>query len=167
VHRGPAATAGSKKEIWRGCGASLWDLNLEAVTTVRQLIERFDIGCDLKHGNLQAAAKRSDAEWYRGHADHMQQAYGLDCRFVEGEELRHLSGTHVFRGGMVEHASLHLHPLNYALGLADAARSMGVRIYENSRVTAYDQATPTRVRTARGVVAAPHVVLACNGYLGA
>jgi gamma-glutamylputrescine oxidase len=65
----------------------------------------------------------------------------------------------------VEYASAHLHPLNYALGLAEAAESLGVRIFENSRATGYDRARPTRVATADGRVTADHVVLACNGYL--
>jgi len=143
----------------------LWKLGVEAVATVLQLIERFDIECDLKRGNLQVAAKTSDANWYRGHARHMQEHYGMDWRFVEGDELVHLSGSQAFKGGLLEYDSAHLHPLNYALGLADAARSLGVSLYENSRVTAYDRASPTRVKTANGTVKANHVVLACNGYL--
>jgi gamma-glutamylputrescine oxidase len=144
----------------------LWDLSLEAVGTVRSLIQRFGIQCDLKRGNLQVAAKQSDANWYRAHADHMRNAYALDCRFVEGEELACLSGSAAFKGGLVEHASAHLHPFNYALGLAAAARGLGVELYENSRVTAYDAASPTCVRTQQGSVSAQFVVLACNGYLG-
>ncbi len=144
----------------------LWDLGVEAVDTVKSLIQRHSIDCDLKRGNLQAALKRSDAEHYRAHADHMSGRYGLDCRFVEGEELARLSGTGVFRGGVVEYASAHLHPLNYALGLAAAAQSLGVRLFEGSRVTGYDRAKPTRVTTAAGEVRAPFVVLGCNGYLG-
>jgi gamma-glutamylputrescine oxidase len=143
----------------------LWDLGVEAVATVRALIERFDIDCDLKRGNLQCAARRSDVDRYRRHADHMRARYGLDCRFLAGEELRHLSGTDVFRGGLVEYESAHLHPLNYALGLAAAARNMGVRLFENSRVLGYDRASPTRVRTRQGQVRARYVVLGCNGYL--
>lgn len=144
----------------------LWELGVEAVSTVRDLIDRHDIACDLKRGNLVCAAKRSDADWYRGHAEHMRERYGLDCRFVEGEELRRLSGTDVFRGGLLEHESAHLHPLNYALGLAAAAAGLGVDIHERSRVTGYDEASPTTVRTAGGQVRAPYVVLGCNGYLG-
>ena len=144
----------------------LWSLGVEAVDLVRELIGRFDIACDLKRGNLQVAAKSSDAEWYRGHAERMHSRYGLECRFVEGDELEQLAGTHVFKGGLIETASAHLHPLNYALGLADAARSLGVRLFEQSRVTSYDRASPTTVRTAQGQVSARHVVLACNGYLG-
>jgi len=144
----------------------LWDLGLLAVDTVRELIQRFNIDCDLKRGNLQVAAKRSGAEWYRRHARHMQDHYALDCRFVEREELEHLSGSRAFRAGLVEYESAHLHPLNYALGLAAGARSLGVRLYENSRVTAYDRSRPTRVKTREASVTAEYVVLACNGYLG-
>jgi gamma-glutamylputrescine oxidase len=143
----------------------LWDLGVEAVDVVRELISRFGISCDLKRGNLQVAAKRSDAEWYRGHAEHMRASYGLDCRFVSGEELEFLAGTASFRGGLLEQVSAHLHPLNYALGLADAATSLGVRLYERSRVTGYDKASPIFVRTREGRVRASYVVLACNGYL--
>ncbi|MEJ8565992.1 NAD(P)/FAD-dependent oxidoreductase [Elongatibacter sediminis] len=144
----------------------LWDLGVEAVTTVRELIGRFDIDCDLKRGNLEAAFKRSDAEWCRRHAEHMRERYGFDCQYVEGDELERLCGTPKFRGGIVEHESAHLHPLNYALGLARAARSLGATLYEGSRVLGYDSGSPTRVRTAHGEVRARHVVLGCNGYLG-
>jgi len=146
--------------------ARLWSLAVEAVDTVRDLIGRYDIQCDLKRGCLVGAAKPSDAEWYRGHAEHMRQRYGFDVRFVEGEELAHLSGSTAFRGGIVEYQSAHLHPLNYALGLAQAAQKRGVRLYESSRVETYDRASPTRVRTRDGVVKARYVVLGCNGYLG-
>ncbi|HET6564704.1 MAG TPA: FAD-binding oxidoreductase [Xanthomonadales bacterium] len=143
----------------------LWELGVEAVDLVRELVARFGISCDLKRGNLQLAAKTSDAEWYRGHAERMRANYGLDCRFVEGAELDELAGTTGFKGGLLEQASAHLHPLNYALGLAAAARSLGVRIYEQSRVSGYDKASPTTVRTSQGSVKARYVILACNGYL--
>ncbi|MGD2129794.1 MAG: FAD-binding oxidoreductase [Lysobacterales bacterium] len=144
----------------------LWELGVEAVDTVRDLIGRFSIECDLKRGNLQAALKTSDTEWYRRYAAHMQEKYSFDIRYVEGAELERLAGTSVFKGGLVEHASAHLHPLNYALGLAEAARGLGVQIFENSRATGYNRKRPTRVRTAMGSVVANYVVLACNGYLG-
>jgi gamma-glutamylputrescine oxidase len=143
----------------------LWDLGVEAVAVVRDLITRFGIDCDLKRGCLQTALKHSDAAWYRHYAEHMQSEYGFHMRYLEGEELEHLSGTDVFCGGLVEYASAHLHPLNFALGLADAASRLGVQIFENSRVGNYDRARPTRVTTGQGSVTADYVVLGCNGYL--
>ena len=106
----------------------LWDLGVEAVAVVRELIEQFGIDCDLKRGCLQAALKRSDAEWFRRHADFMHTEYGFEMHYVEGAELEYYSGTDVFCGGLVEYASAHLHPLNYALGLAEAARGLGVQM---------------------------------------
>jgi gamma-glutamylputrescine oxidase len=144
----------------------LWDLGVEAVATVRELIERHAIDCDLKRGNLQVALKHGDARWYREHVEFMQSEYGFEFRYLEGAELEYFSGSDVFVGGLVEYASAHLHALNYALGLAAAARSLGVQLYENSRVTGYDRSRPTRVTTREGQVNARYVVLACNGYLG-
>ena len=143
----------------------LWDLGVEAVAIVRQLIARYGIECDLKRGCLQTALKHSDADWYRRYAEHMWSEYGFEMRYLEGAELEYFSGTDVFCGGLVEYASAHLHPLNYALGLADAARSLGVQIFENSRVKDYDRDRPTRVATGQGSVTADYVVLGCNGYL--
>jgi len=143
----------------------LWDLGVEAVAIVRQLIEQYGIECDLKRGCLQAALKHSDAAWYRQYADHMQSEYGFEMRYLEGAELEYFSGTDVFCGGLVEYASAHLHALNYALGLADAAQALGVQIFEGSRVKNYDRARPTRVTTEQGSVTADYVVLGCNGYL--
>lgn len=60
----------------------------------------------------------------------------------------------------------HLHPLAYAFGLARAARDAGVRIFERTEVNAIDEGVPAKVRTSEGKVAAKHVILACNGYLG-
>lgn len=59
-----------------------------------------------------------------------------------------------------------LHPLNYALGLARAARAAGVRIFEKTRVTTYSRSDPATVLTMEGSVEASFIVLGCNGYLG-
>jgi gamma-glutamylputrescine oxidase len=143
----------------------LWRYSLDAVALVRELIERFDIACDLKRGKLETAWKTSDAGWYRAYADKLRHDYELDCRYVEGEDLRQLCGTDVFRGGLVEYESAHLHPLKYALGLARAAEAQGAVLHEDSMVQSYGGDGPTRIVTAGGVVTADHVVLACNGYL--
>ena len=81
------------------------------------------------------------------------------------DEARELSGSEVFCGGMLDEGSVHLHPLNYTLGLAQAAIDAGARIHERSRVTGYSRGEPMRVHTTQGDVRADRVILACNGYL--
>ena len=41
---------------------------------------------------------------------------------------------------------MHLHPLNYALGLAKAAEESGVKIFEDSRVTIYSNGSHALLR---------------------
>jgi glycine/D-amino acid oxidase-like deaminating enzyme len=63
--------------------------------------------------------------------------------------------------------AFHIHPLNYALGLAAAATSAGARIFEGTPAVSIDAiGVRKRIGTPGGRVRAPHVVLACNVHLG-
>jgi gamma-glutamylputrescine oxidase len=145
----------------------LWDYSLEAVNTVEELITKHNIACDLKRGNLHVAAKPRHEEWMREEAEMLQNRYGYDkIRYVDEAETRKLVGSERYFAGTMDEGALHLHPLNFALGLADAADKAGVKIYENSRVESYNDQDPVTVKTAEGQVKAKFLVLACNGYLG-
>jgi gamma-glutamylputrescine oxidase len=63
--------------------------------------------------------------------------------------------------------AFHIHPLNYALGLAADAEKLGVRIFEETPALSIDPAgVRKRVDTPEARVRAPHVVLAGNVHLG-
>ncbi len=63
--------------------------------------------------------------------------------------------------------AMHIHPLNYALGLAADAEKFGARIFEDTPVTTIDAAgVRKRIETQGARVRASHVVLACNVQLG-
>ena len=71
------------------------------------------------------------------------------------------------KAGCTTLSSFHLHPLNYALGLARAADDAGVEILENSAVADVEPGGKIRVSTSGGTLTANFAVYACNGYLGA
>ncbi|MCX2779367.1 FAD-binding oxidoreductase [Microbulbifer thermotolerans] len=145
----------------------LWDMSVEAVRLVESLINKHGIKCDLKRGIMHLAAKRSHNEDLRAEAELLRERYGYEqIRYAEEDEVRGLVGSERYFGGQLDSGSLHLHPLNYALGLADAAAAAGVRFFEHSRVKGYRTGSPCIVETARGQVKARNLVLACNGYLG-
>ena len=73
--------------------------------------------------------------------------------------------SQAYYGAQWDKASLHLHPLKYAQGLAKAATEAGVTICEQSKVMSYTQGGSIVVRTAEGSVTASEMVLACNGYI--
>ena len=85
---------------------------------------------------------------------------------LTGDETRALVATDDFLEGLQDARAMTIHPLNYALGLARAARDAGVRIFENSRVLEYTHSDPATITTAEGAVEAAFIVLGCNGYLG-
>ena len=145
---------------------ALWQLGLEAVDTVCELIDQHHIECELKQGNLHVASKARETAELQAEVEHLAGVYGYEqIRYVEQAELREMTSGQGFHGGTLDSGSRHLHPLNYALGLAQAAADLGADIYEGSRVLSYTEGDKVRVRTAQGEVSAQYLVLACNGYL--
>jgi gamma-glutamylputrescine oxidase len=155
-----------EQRVGREQARRLWDLGLEAVSTVTGLVERFNIDCELKSGDLHVAAKRSHVDELRAYADKLREEYDYqDARFVGREELEQMTSSRRYHAGMFDAGGRHLHPLKYALGLARAARELGAEIFEDSRVTSYSEGEQVTVRTQQGSVRARFMILACNGYL--
>jgi gamma-glutamylputrescine oxidase len=155
-----------EKMLGKEAARRLWDLAEEAKATVRERVARHGIDCDLKPGILNVAYKPGDAAWLAGQAEHLEKHYGYrEIRSVSREETAEMLGTGIYHGGTLDRGAGHLHPLNYALGLARAATEAGARLFEESRVTAVAPGRPSRLRTAGGEVRARYLVFACNGYL--
>lgn len=147
---------------------ALWNIALDANALVRELIAQHGIHCDLTDGHLLAAHKAGLEAGLWRHAEHLQREYGYDdVAQVNRTQVRSLLGTDRFFGGILDRRAGHLHPLNYVLGLAAAAETLGATLHEHTEATRVARsAGGVRVTTDRGEVAARFAVLACNGYLG-
>ena len=150
----------------------VWDMSLEALDLVRDRIKRFNIDCDLVDGFLGVSVNaKKGAElchWY----DDMVKRYKYDteAQFIEHKDINRWIDSPRYYNGYFDKRSGHLHPLNYCLGLAKGASQIGVRIFQNSVVTAMQQNKLTKnestiLQTATGSVNAKFVVLAGNMYL--
>jgi len=150
------------KEIARG----LWNMGLEAVDTVKQLIEKHHIDCDLKQGILHLAHRSKYCSELEEEVEHLRHHYQFDqMEYIETAALPNFLDSQAYYGAQWDKASLHLHPLKYLQGLAKAASKAGVTVYEQSRVLNYTEGSSIRVTTADGTVTASELVLACNGYI--
>ena len=159
----------SSIEKWVGAEAAtgLWQLGLDAVDTVCALIERHQIDCELGSGNLHLAAKPAHALELQEELEHMESTYGYQqLTYLPSDAVAELTSARGFHGALLDGGCRHLHPLKYCLGLARAAAEQGVRIYEGTRGRPATKGQSGEVVTARGRVAAKHVVLGCNAYLG-
>jgi len=145
----------------------VWGITLEALDLVRERVRRFEIECDLTDGFLGVAVSRRKGEALREWFEDMAKRYGYDsdAEWIDPGKLRDWIDSPRFHSGYYDRRSGHLHPLNYTLGLARGAASMGVRICENSPVRAMTPGEPAYLQTDRGSVKARYVVLAGNMYL--
>jgi gamma-glutamylputrescine oxidase len=142
---------------------NVWDISTEATRLTKRLISEHAIACDLRPGHLEAAWRPADARRDEAYAAHVRARYGHpSIRTITRDELRTRVRSPRYHGGIEDGEGGHLHPLNYALGLARAAAAAGARLHERSRVTRIGE---EMVETDRGAVRADQVIVACNGYL--
>jgi gamma-glutamylputrescine oxidase len=108
---------------------------------------------------------RELADWAR----ELREEYGYESvRLLDRDALGSQVRSARYLGGLLDPRSGHLHPLKYCEGLARGAEREGVRIFEDSRVTGYDDSGgEVRVRTGSGTLRCKHLVLCGNAYLGA
>lgn len=158
---------GLEKLVGREDAAKLWDLAEEAKALTKSLISKHKIDCHLKPGVAHMCFTQKEVTEEHAYADHLADRYGYTAlEKLDHDAAQALCPSPRYKGGTLDMTVAHLHPLNYALGLARAARAAGVRIYENSWVSDITKGSPATLQCDQGKVRADHVVLACNGYLG-
>ncbi|MCR8827962.1 NAD(P)/FAD-dependent oxidoreductase [Pseudosulfitobacter koreensis] len=156
-----------EKMLGMDAARKLWELGEDAKYLVKGLIAKHDIDCHVKPGVAWSASSKSDVADLHDYAAHMDRVYGYEIEAYDAAGFADICPSPDYRGGILDRGAAHLHPLNLALGLARACQNAGVRIYEGTPAEHIDHGTKVTVRTDAGHVVADHVVLACNGYLGA
>lgn len=145
----------------------LWDMAQDAKALVRDLITRHDMPATYAPGIAHTCRTMAEMRHAHAYADKLARDYGYDqIEPLDRAALRALVGSDRFVGGDIDRGAGHVHPLNYAIGLARAAQKAGVVIHERSEVTALQGGPAPVVETATGRVVCDHVILAANGYLG-
>lgn len=147
---------------------ALFDIAEEGRTIIHERVARHRIRCDLKANTLLVAHRPSDEAWMRAEVQALERDFGYrKARFIPREELDEHIGSDAFHAGIADWGGGHLHPLNYALGLAQAAMEAGARLHERTRATAItEQDGGVIVSTDKGRIKAAYAVIACDAYLG-
>ena len=141
----------------------LWDMSREAVALTRELISRHAIACDWRDGHLDTAIKPRQRVELAALAESLARDFGEShLELLEGQALAREIASPRYCAGLYDANAGHLHPLNYTLGLAHAAQTAGVRLFEHTPVLELVVGATPRLRTATGTVRAAQVVLAQN-----
>jgi gamma-glutamylputrescine oxidase len=156
-----------EKTVGRENAHRLWDLAEEAKALVKSLIRDHHMPVTFHPGIAHACWSDAEVRDAHAYAEKLHRDYGYThLEPLDRHGIRRLIGSPVYKGGAIDRDAGHLHPLNYALGLAAAAAKAGVRIHEGSEVHRVEPGPKPVVRTASGHVDCDHVILAGNGYLG-
>ncbi len=142
----------------------LFDLSLQAIDLLRRRVRDYQIDCQLKQGYMLAAIKAKHCLELEERRKKLQ-SYGYDTCLLDSTETRNIISSRRFCGAMFDENSGHLHPLKYALGLAQAAIMAGVKVYENTKAVGISQKNnKITVMTNDGAVICNQAVLAGNAY---
>lgn len=144
----------------------LWDLAEEAKTLVRDLIARHAITCDYRPGLIHADHKARHVAHSHAYVRHLRDTYGYGAvEPLDREQIRTLIGSPDYHGGAIDHGAGHLHPLNFALGLARAALAAGVVLHENTPATGFTENGRVILTTADGGRVEAGLLLLCGNGL--
>ena len=157
----------SKIEAMLGIDASrqLFDWSLEGVGLIHERCARYSIECDWRPGHVHVPIKPRQVRELRNWQEDLAQKYDYRVQWWGREELRALLGSDRYLGGLFDPRSGHLDPLKYTRGLARAALSLGVRIFDRSPVVELLRGAQPRMRTAQGEVTCGFAVLAGNALV--
>jgi gamma-glutamylputrescine oxidase len=146
----------------------LWALSEAGLEYVRATIQETAMpGVDPIDGWLNVS-KLDDAERIRGTLQLLTNDLGAQVEGWATDRVRDVLKSDRYFNAIHFPRAFHLHPLNYALGLAAAAEQAGAHIFEGTPAVAIDPAgVRKRIETPHGRVRATHVVLAGNVHVGA
>lgn len=157
-----------EKKLGKSDARMLWDIAQASIKITRDLAAKHAPDAIFKPGHGSAYFSQKDADAGRRDCEYLTENYGFDAAYLDRAATAQIVGTDQYAGMVLDTNGGHLHPLNYALGLARGAVGAGAQIFEGAFVhnikegrSATDK---TIVQTERGRVVADHVVLACNGY---
>ena len=161
--RGPESLL---KDLGPQAAKQLYQGTVDAVNLIRTRIQKYKIDCQHTDAGVYWTNWFHDQSVLKDFQKLLSDNFDTQWDFVPQSELRKLIHTARYKDALYEKNALHFHPLNYALGIAKAAESMGVKIYENTpAIQLQKNGNGWLVKTPEAEIQAEQVVLACGGYL--
>ncbi|WP_158783514.1 FAD-binding oxidoreductase [Pantoea sp. BAV 3049] len=143
----------------------LGSMMFEGAEVIRDRIKRYAIDCDYRPGGIFAALNKPQLQHLKDQHKRWQQYGNNQLEILDQTGIKREIASDRYVGGLLDHSGGHIHPLNLALGEAEAVRRHGGRIYEQSEVTSVTYGHSHQVSTAKGNVSAKFVIFAGNAYL--
>lgn len=146
--------------------AGMFQLTLDAIGFVQQLIAQEGIACDfVRCGAVTLAAKPGHLPALQESGRFLRDRLGYQTELLGPEAVKQEIGSTRYFGGLLDPAGCALQPAKYVRGLIRAAERSGARLHEECEVTRVRRMNGGfEVVTARGAIRAREVLAATDGY---
>jgi glycine/D-amino acid oxidase-like deaminating enzyme len=142
----------------------IFDATSAGIGLIEELVKKRGVDCEWEpvESLYGALTPRHQAKLER--EQRMYAALGLEATWLPENELRQRVDVAGYQGALTVPSSTMINPAKLATGLLALARAGGVEVYEVSPVVDITAGKTVHVRTPRGTVRAPVLVLATNAY---
>lgn len=140
--------------------------NRYAIDFAKSAALEYGIGKDTfdPSGKINAAATPRGMKHNEKYAESLQRI-GETRTVLDAQTMRELTGSDYYLGGLHTPGAVMIQPAEYISAFAGGVHGK-IRIFENSPVQSLEREGSTwKVRTPRGTVSAPKVILAVNGHI--
>jgi gamma-glutamylputrescine oxidase len=156
-----------RSQVGREDAKRLFQMSVEALDLNQSLIREHGIDCDYRPNHVHVATKPRHLAELREWFDELRGEYDYgSVSLLDRRELPAHVQSSRYLGGLLDTRSGHLHPLKFTQGLARAAESAGVMIFEHTQALRYEEGAGVFVHTPEGRVRCRHLVLCGNAYVG-
>ncbi len=136
-------------------------LNRTAIEFAQQAVDDYGLQAYFNRcGKIHGAVDQVGMASLKAFEEHLTRL-GESFTSLDAQAMSSVTGTNYYSGGMHAHSGAQIQPAGYVRGLANGLRAQ-VDIFENSPVT---EISKSFVRTAKGSVSAPRIILTVNGHL--
>lgn len=155
------------QRVGTSAAQDLHRLSIEGMEIVRAEIAALRMsGVDPFPGKLRLR-RYNRADDLRAEADAAERLYDYPLIVMDRAMIAEHLQTDRYHCGLHDTRAFHIHPLNYAQGLAAEIERLGGAIFEGSPATGHALEGPTKTVTSpQGRATAPHVLFATGGYTG-
>lgn len=152
-------------EVGLATSQKMFDWSIEGIDLIKQRCTKYGIDCDWRDLHAHVPIKPRHVAELKAWQQDLAENFDYCLQWWDQQQLQAVMPNSRYLGALVDPRSGHLHPLKYTRGLAKAALSLGVRIFEQSHVTRLVRDAKPVFKTRHGEVRCDFAVLAGNAYV--
>lgn len=155
------------KKLGKQDAQRLHKMSIEGMELVRNNIEQYEIPSAKPVSGITGVTRYDSGDDLKIAAAESLRDYNYPLEFLDRDDVQARLMSSCYHQGLRDQNAFHIHPLNYARGLANAVEAHGGVIFENSAALRVEKlATQMVVHTAKGKIKAEKVVVTTGGYTG-